>query len=183
MARGSWTGTIAQILDSVQYGITYEELRKRLQATTLGAPGNFSEKSFYGAVGRLEANKLAVRHNGRVFSKKGYEAFRKAVEIGIEDDTPVSMSGRKRSPARDAIMAALGCAEGMKMSEILDLLKDEPGLNVQSKNGKTAIYNLIAREVGRGDLVKDSNGVIRLPGTSGAEKGKASDTRVSEASH
>jgi hypothetical protein len=112
----------------------------------------------------LESRKQAVRHKGRVFSSAVYERFQRDLKAGlVKDEAAPRVHGTQESPAKRALLAHLANhPAGLKPGEIVRELAEIPDLNVSDKNGKTAVYNLIARLANRGELVRE-NGIVRLP--------------------
>jgi hypothetical protein len=160
-----WTATMLQIIRDANRPLTYAELKAETAKTHLGPKLLRTDKSFYGAIAKLETREVAVRHGGRVFAPEVYERYMRDVDAGIVKDEPILNSGSERvSPTKTAVLQFLGDnVRGARISEIVNNLEKRPELNVSgNKNGKTAVYNLIARLVRRDVLVREGD-IITLP--------------------
>jgi hypothetical protein len=160
-----WTATMLQIVRDANRPLTYAELKAEIAKTHLGPRLLRTDKSFYGAIGKLETREAAVRHGGRISTPEVYERYMRDVAAGLVKDEPILNSGGERvSPTKTAVLEFLGDnVRGAKISEIITDLEKRPELNLPgNKNGKTAVYNLIARLVRREVLVREGD-LIRLP--------------------
>jgi hypothetical protein len=149
----TWTATIQGILDNAGRGLTYEELRAEVMKTQLGEKLKRTDKSFYGAIGKLAGSHL-VRHKGRLFANAAYEQFMKDVAAGKAVDKPAPLAGHK-SPMTDAVLEFLKTrAFGAISGEIVRELKKNPEFVPTLEKNKTHIYNILARLKSRDEIIK-----------------------------
>ena len=151
-----WTGTMLRILTASGQMMTYADLKAEIAKTPLGPKLLSTDKSFYGALGKLEDRKQAIRHSGRIGTPIAYERFMRDVAAGIVKDEPVrNTGGEHTSPTKSALFAFLeNNIQGAPIAEIIGDLEKRPDLDLTGKNSKTAVYNLIARLVRREVLTK-----------------------------
>jgi hypothetical protein len=159
-----WTATMLKVLVEADRPMAYAELKAALAKTHLAPKLLRTDKSFYGAIGKLDAKKVAVRHNGRISATAVYERFQRDVASGIAKDEPVrNTGGEHRSPVKAALFEFLKTnPQGARAGEIINALSKRADLNLTDKNSLTAVYNLIARLVRREVLVRDGS-IVRLP--------------------
>jgi hypothetical protein len=158
-----WTGTMLRILTEANRPMAYAELKAEVMKTRLGPTLVRTDKAFYGGIAKLEERKQAVRQNGRIATVAAHERLMRDVAAGLAKEEPPirNTGGERNSPAKSALIEILRReAEGASPADIVNELT--PKLNLQSKNSKTAVYNLINRLVRRGELTKDGKNV-RLP--------------------
>jgi hypothetical protein len=163
----TWTGTIENILRRVGRGLTHDELRTELAKTHLAKKLEQTDKSFYGAIGKLADRNLIVRHNGRLFAPAIYQRFMKEVAAGRIADEPAPRGGHQ-SPFGEAIRAFLdGRPSGASSSEIISELRKTPEFLDTIDRHKTHAYNVLSRLVDQGELMKGGGRYYRAPNKGG----------------
>jgi hypothetical protein len=158
-----WTATMLGILTQADRPMAYAELKAEIMKTPLATKLARTDKSFYGGLLKLEQRKQAIRQNGRVATVAAHERFMRDVAAGlVKEEPPIRNTGGDRtSPAKAALLEILRReVEGASAADIVNELT--PKLDLKTRNNKTAVYNLIARLLKRGELVKDGKNV-RLP--------------------
>jgi hypothetical protein len=158
-----WTATMLRILTEANRPMSYAELKAKVMNTPLGPTLARTDKAFYSGVAKLEERKQAIRQNGRISTTEAYERLMRDVAAGIAKEEPPirNTGGDRNSPAKAAIFEILRReAQGAPIADIVNELT--PKLNLETRNSKTAVYNLIARLVRRGELTKNGKN-IRLP--------------------
>jgi hypothetical protein len=155
-----WTATMLKILTEVDRPMAYADLKAEIMKTPLATKLAKSDKSFYGGLLKLEQQKQAIRQNGRIATIAAHERFKRDVAAGlVKEEPPIRNTGGDRnSPAKAAIFEILRReAQGAPIADIVNELT--PKLNLETRNSKTAVYNLIARLVRRGELAKDGKNI------------------------
>jgi hypothetical protein len=164
LRKKTWPATMLRILKQADRLVPYAELKEELAKTHLAPKLARSDKSFYGSLLKLETMGLAVRNGGRAATTEVFQRFKADVEAGRIKDEPIRNTGGDRnSPAKKAILDLLLATGGASPSAIVKELI--PKLDLNTKNSKTAVYNLIARLVKRDELIRDGT-IIRLPSKS-----------------
>lgn len=150
-----WTGTMLRILTEADRLMPYAELKAEIQKTPLAPKLAQSDKSFYGGILKLEQREQAVRYHGRVGTVQAYARYIADVAAGLmKEDPPIlNTGGNRKSPAKDALFEILQRdARGAPPADVVNELTQK--LNLETKNSKTAVYNLIARLLKRGEIAK-----------------------------
>lgn len=164
---GTWMHAVAEVVFAHPEGVAYADIRAKLQ-------GRFAEqvrrhprlKAFYGALRRLEAEEVIVRHRNHAFTPSGYKRYLNKLARG--DVTPVHGHDYRQSPMGDAIMQFMREHGPSKVAPIRDYLSSHPQFQESMKN-HSAIYNVLRRFVDRGELIHDkSSAVYSLPNENGA---------------
>ena len=153
----TWTATIQRVVHDAGRGLTYPELRESLTKTHLGEVLERTDKAFYGGVGKLEAQGRIVKHNGRLYSPSVYKRFMADGAAGRAEDTPYQAmsSSWQVSPNEEAVRRLLQeHSEGLTTGEIVESLLNNPPSDLAVTKNRNSLYNLLARERERGNLVK-----------------------------
>jgi hypothetical protein len=163
----TWTATIDRILRAQNHGISYEKLKEEVSKTHLGKKLAQTEKSFHGAIGKLAAHTLLVRHNGWLFAPPVYARFRKDVAAGRAVDEKAPRGGHP-SPFGDAIKAFLDeRPSGAGSAEIIQELRGTPEFSDTMERHRSHLYNVLSRLVDQGELVKGGGKYFRAPNKQG----------------
>ncbi len=180
----TWTTTMHGIVARFDRGIEYPELRSELGKTHLADRLLETDNSFYGGIKKLLARKLVVYHKGRLFSPKAFEKFRRDLAAGRVEDIQAPRNHGQHSAVKDTILAMVAEPDRYNSGDIIEALERNGQIEGEGKNKRTAVYNLIGRMVGRGELVKNEDGTLRLPSKkNGLHKEEAPDAKASRASH
>lgn len=163
----TWTATIDRILRAQNHGISYEKLKEEVSKTHLGKKLAQTEKSFHGAIGKLAAHTLLVRHNGWLFAPAVYARFRKDVAAGRAIDEQAPRGGHP-SPFGDAIKTFLDeRPSGAASAEIIQELRKTPEFSDTIERHRSHLYNVLSRLVDQGELVKGGGKYFRAPNKQG----------------
>jgi hypothetical protein len=153
-AGATWTSTIKDVLDQIGFGLTHKDLRAEIMKTPLGPKLQASEKSFYGAIGKLAAANHLVRHHGRLYGAEAYQQFLNDVAAGKVIDNPAPSPGQ-RSPMGEAIKEFLTTRDfGAISSEIVREMSKTPVFEAAIRKNPTHIYNVLRRLMQRGEVTK-----------------------------
>lgn len=152
----SWTATIKRIITKSGLGMTHSEVKAEVTKTHLGKTLQTTEKSFYGAIGRLSESGDIIKHKGRLYSPKAYHRFMKDVAAGIAVDTPApSSAGSGVSPNEIAIKRFLESRpNGATTSDIVDNLLNSPPDDLAVTKNRNSIYNLLSRQRENKNLIR-----------------------------
>jgi hypothetical protein len=159
LGRQTWTSVLLSIVGEYPEGVTYSDLRERIQATPLGEKLKETDKSFYGGLGKLEAAGALKRHGGRAYSAAAFARIQELIASGKRDELPPAKSGGHRSPIGDAIVEFLkDKPAGAKSAVIVAHLKSLDAPFVQSVHrNDTVAYNVLARLTRYGTLRKNDD--------------------------
>lgn len=165
----SWTKALEAIVANNTKGITNSDLRKDYTNSPFIKKLGNSEKSFYGAIDKLMKRKLIVRHNGYLFKPELLKQFLDDVAKGLVADLEPMPSNGHKSPFGDAIKPFLeGLPNGATSSEIVMELRKTPEFSDTLDRHKTHIYNVLARLVDTGEVLKGGGKYFRNPSKSKA---------------
>lgn len=158
---GTWADTILRIVRAANRGMTYGELKAEVQNTHLGETLVRTEKSFYGAIGRLAKRKNIIRHNGRIYTPEAFKMFMRDVETGLVRDVPVSSNPAHTSPTKEALLEFLGKRpNGATPGQVIEHLLINPRTRHVVSRDRRPVYNLLGRMRKRGELIKRGNVLI-----------------------
>ncbi len=159
--KGTWTGTVLEILKEENRGFPYNEVKEMVKKTSLGEKLNETEKSFYGAIDKLYSRNLINKHNGKLYSLEAFAIFKKNVEAGIEKDDPIQGGRGKPSALGQAIKDFLQNNGGESTAkEIREfMLKDEKFAQTIEKH-HSFLYNVVANLVKKKELIKEGKKII-----------------------
>lgn len=146
--------------------MSYEDAKAAVKENAeLGPILERTEKSFHGALGKLEAANRVKRHKGWIFTP---EAYRDAVGSG---ELEVIAGGNpRRSPMGEAILKFVGEAPtGATSREVVEHIKGIEEFHDVVERNPTNVYNILSRLVARGQLRKE--GSTYFPPHGGDEKG------------
>lgn len=153
---------ILEAVASAEMGLSYAELRSAVLASPLGPKLIESDKGYHNALSRLAQAEDVIRDHGRVFTPEAFPRFMAAVERG-EASTTVSQP-MAHSPMGEAIVKIVGAGPGRYNGKaIIGELRKDPEFNASLTPHETGAYNIIARLVRRGQIVRRDDGLI-LPG-------------------
>lgn len=156
----TWTATIHRVIQDEGRGLTYQELKEGLLKTHLGETLQRTDKAFYGGIAKLESRQMIIKHNGRLFSPSGYKRFMDDVAAGRVEDTPyvAASNSWQVSPNEEAVTRLLSRhPKGLTTSEIVESLLNDPPPDLAVTKNRNSLYNLLARERERGNLVKEGD--------------------------
>lgn len=161
--RGRWTTTIKKLIDKAGRPVVYSELREMLMDTPLAEKLRETEKSFYGAIGRLAHSGKIVREDGYLFAPSVYRKYKADLAAGTVEPLQKEHRPGHASPAADHIKSYLRTRplHGATSAEIIEhLLTTDVGESVE--RNRTFAYNVLSRLRQRGELIK-SGSYYRLP--------------------
>lgn len=160
----TWTGVMEQIL--ARGGkFSFDGLKAEVGKTHLAKKLAKTEKSFYGAIGKLAAAGTLVKHKGWLFHKKSFVEFQQSVAAGLEkDDEAPRVNAAHHSPFGEAIKAFMvKRPQGAESKEIVDELRHTPEFADTIDRHKSHLYNVLARLVDQGELMKGGGRYYRPP--------------------
>ena len=177
----SWTGTILSILDRYDRGASYDQLKEEIGKTRLAGRLAQSDKGFYGGVAKVADRNELVKHKGWLFSRGNFDRLQRAIRDGREDDVEELVTPARGSPMGNEVLRVVRSAHprGVPTSEVIERLREHPDFGASVRKNATAGYNVLARMVKRGELLKDENKILRLPQDENeprAREGGGSDT-------
>ncbi len=152
----SWTKAIESIVSNHPKGVLNGEVRKEYKESSFATKLGNSEKSFYGAIAKLLDKKIIVRHKTYLFKPDLLKQFLEDVAKGLTPDLeePANKFGHK-SPFGDAIKPFLETMPGgATTSEIMMELRKTPEFSDTLDRHKTHLYNVLARLVDSGEVLK-----------------------------
>lgn len=164
--RGLWAPQVLKLLRAGPYeSLTSAELRRAVEAGPLGDALKVSDKGYYHAVRRLALRGSIAKSHGRIFTINGLKRYKSDVASGRQsvEFGPPTVNARQ-SPMADAIVAFVGKSKhGVFAGHVVDhLLTDERFAGSVGRN-RSAAYNVLARLVSRGQLVRIGGGNYALP--------------------
>ncbi len=140
-------------------------MRAEVGKTVLSKKLEKTDKSFYGAIGKLAEKGTLKKHNGWLFSAPFYAEFVKDVDAGrAVDERAPNQNSAHQSPFGDAIKAFMGSrTAGATSAEIIQELRKTPEFLDTIERHKTHTYNVLSRLVEQGELVKGGGKYFRAP--------------------
>jgi hypothetical protein len=164
----TWTGIMEQILANGDK-FTYDGLRAEVGKTSLANKLAKTDKSFYGAIGKLSEAGVLVKHRGWLFHKDAFEKFKRDLSAGLVEDSDAPKNNpAHHSPFGDAIKSFMDQNPGGAGSkDISDELKKTPDFADTMDRHKSHLYNVLARLVDQGELVKGGGRYYRAPNRAG----------------
>jgi hypothetical protein len=143
-------------------GLPYAELRSAVLASPLGPKLIQSDKGYHNALSRAAQAQEIIRDHGRVFTPAAFQRFMAAVERGEASTTvpqPIA-----HSPMGEAILKIVGANPGkLNGKGVIGELRKDAEFNAALTPHETGAYNIIARLVRRGQIIRRDDGLI-LPG-------------------
>ncbi|TNC74147.1 hypothetical protein [Rubellimicrobium roseum] len=158
----SYRSEIRKALEQSPKGfLSYADLRVAL-GDFVAKRGSYSDKSFHGALSRLEAAEVVRRHNGHAFLLAAYRAHMRVITKGKAPDVE-PRSPLREAPTSDAVLAVLRSAgEPLTSSQILvRMSRSHPEVAASLTRQRTGLYNVLKRFVDRGLLVREGDEALR----------------------
>jgi hypothetical protein len=151
---GTWTACIRDIVCPTDRPLPYEEIKEALLHTDVADLLRRSDKAFYGALGKLEAEGIIYRYKGHAFSPTGYRKFKEDLAAGRVRDLKYHNPAHN-SPMGDAITAMMKSRQSdAESGHIRWFLKKDPIFAEQLDKNPTHLYNVLSRLVAQGVLRK-----------------------------
>ena len=128
--------------------VSYADLKEALLSGPIGPRLEKSDKGFYNALSRLEADNKLVRHEAHAFLPSEFEKYKSEVEQGLREPVQASAVGSSaNSHIQNAIIDLLSRSDaGVKGSEIVSAL--------QPCNDKS-VYNALSRLLQQNRIGRD----------------------------
>jgi hypothetical protein len=150
----SWTDAMMSVVSAAQGPLTYNELRDRMQ----NGPSRgrtWTDKSFYGAMGKLDEKGQLIRHKGHVFSVAAYERFQMDIAAGRAKDFDAATPNRQPS-ALGKLMAGIVANQpiGLSSAHIIGIVRQNPEFAEAVEKNKTFAYNVLKSLVDKGEITK-----------------------------
>ncbi|QDX26577.1 hypothetical protein FPZ54_11460 [Sphingomonas suaedae] len=156
----TWKAVVLPAVGEAEMGLTYAELRSAVAASPLGSKLDASDKGYHNAISRLAGDGLIIRDHGRVFTPEAFDRFMAAVERGEASTTvPQPLA---HSPMGEAILRIVSAQPGLLNGKgVIRELKKDPEFNAALTPHETGAFNIIARLVRRGQIVRRDDGLIQ----------------------
>lgn len=152
----TFVSEVERIVNEAPMGLPIFEIKTILLSSPIRERLLQSDKGFYHAIDRLAERERIFRQNGRAFSKEALSRYREAVAQGIIEDKPARV--QTHSPMGNAIEAIVKTSPGIKGAAIISRLMENPEFRATLTPHNTGAYNVLARLVLRGQLVKVGRG-------------------------
>jgi hypothetical protein len=121
-----------------------------------------SNKSFYGALAKLETAKKLVRHRGHAFTPEAFAEYERRLDSG--DIAPVAGRDRSGSQIDEVIKSFLVGRMPASSKEIRVHLSAFPEFAASIKRNTSAMYNVLRRMKDREEIVHNAeDGTYSLP--------------------
>lgn len=155
--KSTWTAEVLFLVQESPEGYaSYADMKAALAEGVLGPALKQSDKSFYGALLKLENQKMIVRHNAHAFTPEAYFEHISAVNAGERKDVrPKHAAGN--APLTEAVLDILQRSrKPLAGREIIDeLLKIEEVKDPVERNN-TSAYNVLSRLVKQKRVAKNT---------------------------
>ncbi|TIN18608.1 MAG: hypothetical protein E5Y31_25725 [Mesorhizobium sp.] len=178
----TWTRFLENYVNSVDRPVDYDELRQAISNGSLGLKLKKSDKTFYGAIGKLTDSHRIVKEDGWIFSVAGYHEYKRKVAKGEITPLPPSSSEQhaRRSRIGDEVKRFLKTqTNGATGRQIIDhVLQIQEFQKVVGRNN-TNVYNALARLMKRHELRKIGTTYYSPEAPPNENRGSEEDTAVS----
>lgn len=152
--RVTWTETIEKILQDADKPLKNAEIKEKIKTTPLASKLETADKSFYGAILKLENQDRAVKYKGYLFSPSAYLRFDRNLKNGLIEDLPDN-SYSKESPLGEEVKNILSENGGITAAEIKDYLLKNIQFEKSIRRNHTYIYNVLKRLLEKDEIVKE----------------------------
>ncbi|MER9134756.1 hypothetical protein NKI20_00350 [Mesorhizobium sp. M0830] len=153
----TWTSFIENYVNSVNRPVDYAELREAISNSILGSKLEKSEKSFYGAIGKLTDSLRIVKEDGWIFSVADYNEYKRKVSKGENEPLPPSSSEQHARGSRigDQIKRFLKTqTDGATGRQIIEHVLQIQEFQEVIERNNTNVYNVLYRLAKRQELRK-----------------------------
>jgi len=152
---GTWTASIVRIVNEANRPLTYEEAKRALMQTEVAPLLQRSDKAFYGAVLKLDNEKLVVRYKAHLFTPEAFRKFQEDLAAGRVRDLRYPNIAH-HSPMGDAIKGMMKERRGgVKSGHIRWHLRKTPEFATALDKNPTHLHNVLARLVEQDVLRKN----------------------------
>ncbi|WP_300392250.1 hypothetical protein [Henriciella sp.] len=155
--KSTWTSEILFLVQEAPEGVvSYADMKAALTEGPLGPALEQSDKSFYGALLKLESQGLVVRHNAHAFTPEAFDQHMTAVNEGRRPDVrPKRVSAG--SPITDAVIEVLERSDRpLTGREVIGELLEMPQVRGPVERNNTSAYNVLSRLVKQHRIVKNA---------------------------
>jgi len=168
----TWVEVVKHLTYAAPLGLTYAELRERVQADpVLAQRFAESEKGYYNALTRLATRHEIIKEDGRVFSPGARRTFLEEVAAGRIDGSPPVVGAY--SPMGEAILDIVYARPGILSKDILRELRVDPEFHATLTPHTSGAYNIIARLVRRKQIIRREDGQC-FPGPKMTQRDRSS---------
>jgi hypothetical protein len=177
----TWTGFIENYVNSVNRPVDYAELREAISNSVLGPKLEKSDKSFYGAIGKLVDGHRLVKDDGWVFAVAAYNDYKRKVAKGEIEPLPPSSSEQHGRGSRhgDEIKRFLRKQpEGASGKAIIEHMLGIEEFREAVQKNNTSVYNVLSRLVKRGEIRKIGTTYYHPPTDENKNSGSQEDAAV-----
>jgi hypothetical protein len=144
--REKFPKAVLAIVDRIEDGATYEDVRGAILNSPLAGRFRSSDKGFYHALARLKARGELVEHKGHVFTPRNLEVFRRKVAAGLKKEK-IPESAEGGSPIMDTALGVVARHPGIIAKDVVAKIAEELTLRNEG-----SAYNAIARLKQRGRI-------------------------------
>jgi DNA-binding PadR family transcriptional regulator len=154
--KSTWTSEVLLLVQEAAEGyVSYVDMKSSIAKGPLGPALEQSDKSFYGALLKLENQGLLVRHNAHAFTPEAYSEHIEEVKAGRRRDVrPQHAAGI--APLTDAVLEILSLSSGgMTAKQIIGALLENDDVKASVERNNTSAYNVLARLVKQHRVIKN----------------------------
>ncbi len=152
--RVTWTSFIESYVNSASRGIDYPELRQAVANSVLAPKLEKTDKSFYGAIGKLVDARKLFKANGLLFNPSAFARLQEQINSG--EVAAQRAPAYRESPMADAILEALKRSDGgMTSRELVSSIRALDEFREVVERNATSVYNVLSRMTKRGQIRKD----------------------------
>jgi len=157
--RVTWPDELTRIFNESQRPLTFSDLKDQVARGRLADDFQRSDKGFYHAISRLQERGFLRKHRGWLFRVSDFDDHMRKVQVGERDDVEEDAVSRPSQMGDEIVDFLSKRPEGATNAQIIDhLMKDGRFVGTLTKN-KSGAYNVIARMMRRGDLLKEGKKV------------------------
>ncbi|MDR4305735.1 hypothetical protein IHQ68_03740 [Chelatococcus sambhunathii] len=156
--RVTWTAFLDRLVRDRGGKLSYADAKDAIRENEdLGPILERTEKSFHGALAKLETAERIVRHQGCIFTPEAFAEHRSAVARGeIEEVSGAAGFPSRRSPMSEAVLRFIyDHPEGAVSKSVVEHIKGIEEFRAVVERNATNVYNILTRLVSRGQLRKE----------------------------
>jgi hypothetical protein len=149
-----WRKELETIVTGAGHPVPYAEAKEAILKSPLADRFRQSDKGFYHAISRMHHEGSLVSYKAHLFTPAAFASFQEQLKAGVIRDLKAPNAAHK-SPMGDAIREMMrGRPNGAESGHIIWELRKTPEFAETIEKNKTHPYNVLARLVTLGDLVK-----------------------------
>lgn len=154
-AESEWKRMIRLIVATApNQPVSYSEAKAEVRKSELGDKFQQSDKGFYNAISRLHKAAEIIAYKGHLFTPESYSQFKQALDAGRVRDLKIENVAH-HSPVGDAILKILdNRKDGAESGNLIWELRNKAGFASAIEKNKSHPYNVLARLVRTGEIVR-----------------------------